>query len=98
MSNLEIERENLSTKVDEANQTVGALRFQNNSFNKKAKKLDEELFQVHTQLKRTSSAMLDEMLSFQKSSLDTTSLGYVPSTSFQFSHKPVCHDVFLSFT
>ena len=35
-----------------------------------------ELFQVRAQLKRTSSAKLDEMLSFQKSASDRTKLGY----------------------
>ena len=35
-----------------------------------------ELFQVRAQLKRTSSAKLDEMLSFQKSASDRTGLGY----------------------
>lgn len=46
LNNLEIERENLSTKVDEGNQTIGALRFENNSLTEKAKKLDVELFQL----------------------------------------------------
>ena len=35
-----------------------------------------ELFQVRTQLERTSSAKLDEMLSFQKAASDKTGLGY----------------------
>ena len=34
------------------------------------------MFQVRTQLERTSSTKLDEMLSFQKSASDRTSLGY----------------------
>ena len=42
----------------------------------KTKKLEAELFQVRAQLERTSSAKLDEMLSFQKSSSDRTGLGY----------------------
>ena len=42
----------------------------------KTKKLEAELFQVRAQLERSSSAKLDEMLSFQKSISDRTSLGY----------------------
>ena len=56
---MELDREELSTKFDEANQTIGALRFENNFVAEKTKKLEVELFQV---LERTSSAKLDEML------------------------------------
>ena len=56
LSDVELDREELSTKVDEANQTI-----------EKTKKLEAKLFQVKTQLKRTSSAKLDKMLSLQKS-------------------------------
>ena len=48
---------------DEANQTIRALRFENNFLAKKTKKLEVELFQVKAQLKRTSNVKLDEMLS-----------------------------------
>ena len=41
---MELEQEELSIKVDEANQTIGALRFENNFLAKKTKKLDAELF------------------------------------------------------
>ena len=64
LSEVELEREELSTKVDEANQTIGALRFENNVLVEKTKKLDAELFQVRAQLERTSNAKLDEMLNF----------------------------------
>ena len=57
-----LEREELSIKVDEANQTIGALRFENNFLAKKTKKLEAELFQAKTQLERTSSVKIDEML------------------------------------
>ena len=70
LSDVELDREELSTKFDEANQTIGALRFENNFLAKKTKKLEAELFQVRAQLERTSSAKLDEMLSIQKSALD----------------------------
>ena len=46
LNEVELEREELSTKVDEANQTFGALRFENNFLIEKIKKLDAELFQV----------------------------------------------------
>ena len=78
---MELDREELSTKFDEANQTIGALRFENNFLAKKTKKLDAELSQVRAQLERTSSAKLDEMLNIQKSALDRTSLGYGISSS-----------------
>ena len=42
----------------------------------KTKNLEAGLFQVRAQLERTSSAKLDEMLSFQKSTFDRTGLVY----------------------
>ena len=63
LSEVKLEREGISTKFDEANQTIGTLRFENNFLAEKTKKLEAELFQVRAQLKRTSSAKLDEMLS-----------------------------------
>ena len=63
-SEVELEHEELSTKVDEANQTIGTLRFENNLLVEKTKKLDAELFQVRAQLERTSSSKLNEMINF----------------------------------
>ena len=63
LSDVELEREEISTKFDEANQTIGALRFENNFLAEKTKKLEAELFQVRAQLERTSSVKLNEMLS-----------------------------------
>ena len=71
-----MEREELSTKFDEANQTIRLLRFENNFLVEKTKKLKAKLFQVKAQLERTSSAKLDEMLSLQKFDFDRTVLGY----------------------
>ena len=65
MSDVELDREELSTKFDEANQTIGALWFEDNFLAENTKKLEGKLFQVRAQLERTSSAKLDEMLSFQ---------------------------------
>ena len=75
---MELDREELSIKFDEANQTIGALRFENNFVAEKTKKLEVELFQV---LERTSSAKLDEMVNLQKSTSDRTGLGYGFSSS-----------------
>ena len=55
LSDVELDSEELSTKFDEANQTIGALRFENNFLAEKTKKLEAELFQVRAQLERTSS-------------------------------------------
>ena len=67
LSDVELDREELSTKFDESNQTIEALRIENNFLVEKTKKLEAELVQVRAQLERTSSAKLDEMLSPQKS-------------------------------
>ena len=64
LSNVELDREELSAKFDEANQTIRALQFENNFLAERTKKLEAELFQVRAHLKRTSSAKLDEMFSF----------------------------------
>ena len=61
LSDVELNREELSTKFDKANQTIEALRFENNFFAEKTKKLKAELFQVRAQLERTFSAKLDEI-------------------------------------
>ena len=76
LSDVELNHEELSTKFDEANQTIRALKFENNFLAEKTKRLEAELFQVKAQLERASSAKLDEMLSIQKSTSDRTSLGY----------------------
>ena len=39
LSDMELDREELSTKFDETNQSIGALRFENNFLAKKTKKL-----------------------------------------------------------
>ena len=70
LSDVELDREKLSTKFNEAYQTIGALRFENNFLAEKTKKLEAELFQVRAQLERTSSAKLDEMLGLQKFASD----------------------------
>ena len=76
LSDVKLEREELSIKFDEANQTIGVLKSENNFLAEKTKKLEPELFQVRSQLERTSSAKLDEMLSLEKFVSNRTSLGY----------------------
>ena len=76
LNDVELDHEELSTKFDEANQTIGALRLENNFLAEKTKKLEVELSQVRAQLERASSAKLDEMLSIQKSASDRTGLRY----------------------
>ena len=49
LSDVELDCEKLSTKFNEANQTIGVLRFENNFLAEKAKKLEAELFQVRAQ-------------------------------------------------
>ena len=46
LSDVELDREELSTKFDEAYQTIGALRFENNFLTEITKKLEAVLFQV----------------------------------------------------
>ena len=46
LSDVELDRMELSTKVDEANQTIGALQFENNFLAERTKKLEAELFQL----------------------------------------------------
>ena len=81
LSDVELDHEEFSIKFDEANQTIGALRFENNFLAKKTKKLEAELVQVRTQLERTSSTKLDDMLCIQKSASDQTGFGYGLSSS-----------------
>ena len=44
LSDMELEREEISTKFDEANQTIEALRFENNFLAEKTKMLRAKLF------------------------------------------------------
>ena len=44
LSDVELDSEELSTKFDEANQTIGVLRFENNFLAEKTKKLEADLF------------------------------------------------------
>ena len=50
LSDVELVWEEISTKFDEANQIIEALRFENNFLADKTKKLKAKLFQVRAQL------------------------------------------------
>ena len=50
LNDVKLHRKELSTKFDEANQTIRALRFENNFLAEKTKKLEAKLFQVRAQL------------------------------------------------
>ena len=67
---VELDREELSTKFDEANRTIGALRFEYNFLAGMTWRLEAELFQVSAQLERTSGIKLNDMLSLQKYASD----------------------------
>ena len=49
LGDVELDREELSTKFDEANQTIGALRFENNFLAEMTKKHEVKLSQVRAQ-------------------------------------------------
>ena len=57
LSDLELDREKLSTNFDEANQNIGALQFENNFLAEKTKKLEAELVQVRAQLERLTRCL-----------------------------------------
>ena len=53
---------------------------ENTLLDKKVKNLEVKLSQARTQIKRMSSAKLDEVLSAQKPNFDKAGLGYVDSS------------------
>ena len=58
LSDAKLDQEELSTKIDEENQTIGALHFENNFLAERTKKLEAKLFQVKAQLERTSGSTI----------------------------------------
>ena len=81
LNELKTEKVDLLVKLDETIRLVETLVVENASLEEKVKNLEVELSQVRTQIKRMSSAKLDEVLSAQKSSSDKTGLGYAVSFS-----------------
>ena len=72
---------NLLVKLDETTRLVETLVVENTSLEEKVKNLEVELSQARTQIKRMSSAKLDEVLSAQKPISDKIGLGYAVSSS-----------------
>ena len=66
LSDVELDQEKISTMFDKANQTIGALKFENNFLAEKTKKLEVELFQVRAQFERSLRDKLEKMLNVQK--------------------------------
>ena len=91
LSDVEFEREEIYTKFDEATQTIGALRFENNFMAEKTNKLEAKLFQVRVQLERTSSTKLDEMLSLQKST--STTVFVLPTNNVEIENNDVKNEL-----
>ena len=58
LSDAKLDREELSAKIDEENQTIGALHFENNFLAERTKKLEAKLFQVRAQLERTPGSTI----------------------------------------
>ena len=58
LSDAKLDREELSTKIDEENQTIGVLHFENNFLAERTKKLEAKLFQVRAQLERTRGSTI----------------------------------------
>ena len=87
------EKADLLVRSDETTRFVKTLVMENASLEEKVKNLEVELSQARTQIKRMSSAELDEVLSAQKPSSDNTGLGYAvssdPSSSTTFGSRTV---------
>ena len=77
---VKIEKADLLVKLSETTRLVETLVVENTLLEEKGKNLEVELSQARTQIKRMSSAKLDEVLSAQKSSSDKTGLGYAVSS------------------
>ena len=75
----------LLVKLDETTRLVETLVVENTSLEEKVKNLEVELSQARTQIKRMSSAKLDEVLSAQKPISNKIGLGYAISSSPSFS-------------
>ena len=76
-----MKKTDLLVKLDETTRLVETLVEENTLLQEKVKNLEVELGQTRTQIKRMSSANLDEVLSAQKPSFDKTGLGYTVSSS-----------------
>ena len=80
LNEVKTEKANLLVNLDKTTRLVETLVVENTSLEKKVKNLEVELSQARTQIKRMSSAKLDEVMSAQKPSSDKTGLGYAVSS------------------
>ena len=81
LNEVKTEKADLLVKLDEITRLVETLVVENTSLEEKVKNFEVKLSQARTQIKRMSSAKLDEVLSAQKPSSDKTGLGYAISSS-----------------
>ena len=80
LNEVKIEKTDLLVKLDKTTRLVETLAVENTSLEEKVKNLEVELSQARTQIKRMSTAKLNEVLSAQKPSFDKTGLGYAVSS------------------
>ena len=80
LNEVKTEKANLLVKFDETTRLVVTFVVENTLLDKKVKNLEVKLSQARTQIKRMSSAKLDEVLSAQKPNFDKAGLGYVDSS------------------
>ena len=80
LNEVKIEKADLLVKLDETKRLVETFVMENTLLDKKVKNLEVKLSQARTQIKRMSSAKLDEVLSAQKPNFDKAGLGYVDSS------------------
>ena len=63
LNEVKTEKDDMLVKLDETTRLVKTLVMENTSLEKKVRNLEVELSQARTQIKRMSSAKLDEVLS-----------------------------------
>ena len=98
INEVKTKKADLLVKLDETTRLFETLIVENTSLEEKVKNLEVELSQARTQIKRMSSAKLDEVLSTQKPSSDKTGLGYAVSSSPPLPRLPdqrlsLCHNL-----
>ena len=95
LNEVKIEKAELLVKLDETTRLVEILVVENTLLEEKVKNPKVELSQARTQIKRMSSAKVDEVLNAQKPSYDKTGLGYVVSSGPSFSTASRLRTVFV---
>ena len=95
LNEVKTEKTYLLVKLDKTIRLVKTLVVENTSLEEKVKNLEVELSQARTQIKRMSSAKLDEVLSAQKPSSDKTGIRYAVSSSLSSSIASRSRTVFM---